>query len=259
MAETLGRTLEEARRKLGYSIAEVEADTFIRGRLLSALEKGDYARLPGATYTRGYIRNYAKFLGIDPEPLLEMYQKETGGFTRAPIHLPETVVRPRSQTHSIPPRTALLIAAAIAVLALGVWGIFSLFDTDSDTTPPLPVPSEPSSGSEDATESATPGEPDPSGEPTGSPDEGDVTEDPSDRPFTVRVEVGDDSSSWMRVIVDGLVAYEGTMLAGESKEWAVADETSLRIGRPSAVTISRDGENVEIPQGDPPTVTLTAR
>lgn len=256
MADTLGHTLEEARRKIGRSIADVEADTFIRGRLIAALEQGDYEHLPPATYTRGYIRNYAKFLGLDPEPLLEMYEKETGQFTAAPITPPETVVRPRSQIHAVPPRTALIIAGALAVLVLGIWGIVSLFGA-REVTPPLPTPTEtPPPAVETTPPTMPPGIPDPSQIPTPAPDD-DVTT-PETGPFDVRVVIEPDGASWLRVTVDGLVAYEGTMVSGQSMEWTVTDEVSLRIGRPSAVTITRDGEEVEIPPGDPPVVTLTA-
>ncbi len=47
------------------------------------------------------------------------------------------------------------------------------------------------------------------------------------------------------VTVDGLKAYEGTLAGGQSKEWTVTKNAEVRIGKPSEVTVTRDGETVE--------------
>ncbi|MDZ4063207.1 MAG: helix-turn-helix domain-containing protein, partial [Coriobacteriia bacterium] len=78
MNRTLGETLSSARRALGASIADAEQETRIRTRSLEALERADYDKLPNPAYVKGYIISYAKFLGLDPAPLLELYREETG-------------------------------------------------------------------------------------------------------------------------------------------------------------------------------------
>ena len=65
-----GRMLVEARERLGLSVADVARQLRLSQRQIEALEADDYAKLPAKTFLRGFIRNYAKLLQIDPEPLL---------------------------------------------------------------------------------------------------------------------------------------------------------------------------------------------
>ena len=55
-----------------------ERDTKIRARYLGALERGDYKELPGAVYTKGFLRNYALYLGLDPDEVLVQWRRERG-------------------------------------------------------------------------------------------------------------------------------------------------------------------------------------
>ncbi len=79
----LGDVLRAAREAKGIDLARVERETKIRTRYLSALEHGDYAELPGVVYTRGFLRNYGTFLGLDPEYLVDLYHLETDGVVAA--------------------------------------------------------------------------------------------------------------------------------------------------------------------------------
>jgi transcriptional regulator with XRE-family HTH domain len=89
----LGDTLRQARERKGLDLAAVERDTRIRARYLSALERGDYRDLPGAVYTRGFLRNYGQYLGLDPEYLLDLYRLEADGLEpAAPRPLPQPIV-----------------------------------------------------------------------------------------------------------------------------------------------------------------------
>ncbi|HEY7738303.1 MAG TPA: helix-turn-helix domain-containing protein [Candidatus Limnocylindria bacterium] len=75
--QTLGQTLRAAREGKGWDLARAERDTRIRARYLAALEAGDYADLPSTVYTRGFVRNYATYLGLDPEWCVDRYRLET--------------------------------------------------------------------------------------------------------------------------------------------------------------------------------------
>ncbi|MCB8950263.1 MAG: helix-turn-helix domain-containing protein [Ardenticatenaceae bacterium] len=74
MIDELGHILREARETKGYTLREVQEKTRINSRFLEALEMGDFERLPTPTHARGFLRNYARFLGLEPEPLLERYE-----------------------------------------------------------------------------------------------------------------------------------------------------------------------------------------
>lgn len=71
-----GEVLTEARERLGLSVAEVARQLRLAPRQVEALEADDPASLPGKTFLRGFLRNYAKLLQLDPEPLLALCQPE---------------------------------------------------------------------------------------------------------------------------------------------------------------------------------------
>jgi cytoskeletal protein RodZ len=72
--DELGHILREARDTKGLTLSEVQEQTRISQRYLEALEVGDYDLLPSPVHVRGFLRNYARFLNLDPEPLLERYE-----------------------------------------------------------------------------------------------------------------------------------------------------------------------------------------
>jgi len=81
MDSRVGAVFREARNRRKIDIAEVESATRIRARYLRAIENEEWDVLPGGVYTRGFIRTYASFLGLDGERLAEDYRRnvEPGG------------------------------------------------------------------------------------------------------------------------------------------------------------------------------------
>jgi cytoskeleton protein RodZ len=67
----VGSVLSAARQRQGLSVADVARQLKLGVRQIEALEADDYERLPRITFVRGFIRNYAKLLQIDAEPLLK--------------------------------------------------------------------------------------------------------------------------------------------------------------------------------------------
>ena len=249
---SLGDTLRHRRTELGRSIADAEAATKIRARLIQALEEGNYAMLPNPAYVRGYITSYAHWLELDPAPLLTMYRAESGavGPTSAMLRR-EAVVPSREKAHAIPWKPALVVAFILVAIVAGVWGFGALGRNTPDK--PLPIPKESATSTPSgATESS--GSSQPAAVPT-------ATEEPaaSVEPFTLTVSVAKNGASWLRITVDGENAYEGTLVGGQSKEFEVAREAVVLVGRPSVVTVKRDGTEVPIPPSSgTPKLTLTA-
>lgn len=73
---TIGQILKEEREKKFYTLDEIEKATKIRRELLEALEAGQYSKLPPPTFVQGFIKNYGKFLKLDPEKLLAIFRRE---------------------------------------------------------------------------------------------------------------------------------------------------------------------------------------
>ncbi len=69
--QTIGAILRERRERAGITLADVEKATRIRQRYLLALESDEWHLLPGEVVGRGFLRNYATFLGLDPDPLIQ--------------------------------------------------------------------------------------------------------------------------------------------------------------------------------------------
>ncbi|MCA9972686.1 MAG: helix-turn-helix domain-containing protein [Anaerolineales bacterium] len=73
--DELGQILKEAREAKGLTLTQVQDQTRINQRFLDAMERGDYTTLPTPVHVRGFLRNYARFLNLDPAPLLERYER----------------------------------------------------------------------------------------------------------------------------------------------------------------------------------------
>jgi cytoskeletal protein RodZ len=117
---SLPERLYAARERKGVDLYRAERDTKIRSRYLAALERGEYKELPGAVYTKGFLRNYALYLGLDPDEVLVQWRRERGD-NNAPAQPVIAVPRPIA-----PPRRGLtfspgvVVAALLTVVVLGV-------------------------------------------------------------------------------------------------------------------------------------------
>ncbi|HEX2913155.1 MAG TPA: helix-turn-helix transcriptional regulator, partial [Chloroflexia bacterium] len=71
----LGRVLQEARTRKGATLADAQQATKIRQSFLQALENEDYSVLPPPFYIRGFIKNYAVYLGLDPRATVQIFDE----------------------------------------------------------------------------------------------------------------------------------------------------------------------------------------
>jgi cytoskeletal protein RodZ len=112
--------LAAARERKGVDLVRAERDTKIRVRYLSALERGDYRDLPGAVYTKGFLRNYAIYLGLDPEDVLRQWRRERGDQVG-----PEPIIVPPRPLDE--PARPLRFSPSIVVAALLTVGVVLFF------------------------------------------------------------------------------------------------------------------------------------
>jgi cytoskeletal protein RodZ len=109
----LPEVLRAARERKGVDLYRAERDTRIRVRYLAALERGDYRELPGSVYTKGFLRNYALYLGLDADEIQGLWRRERGEPNR-----PEPVIVPRRAR--LTPARALSVSPSVVVAALMV-------------------------------------------------------------------------------------------------------------------------------------------
>ena len=81
-----GRRLREARERRGLSLRQISITTKIAIAPLEALERNDFARLPGGIFTRAFIRAYAVEVGLDPDATLQEFIEQSPRQTVAPRH-----------------------------------------------------------------------------------------------------------------------------------------------------------------------------
>lgn len=77
--KTVGQILKESREKRHIEIDQVAQETKIRSQYLKALEEDNYQFFPSETTTKGFLRNYAQFLGINPEEILSVFKRDYHG------------------------------------------------------------------------------------------------------------------------------------------------------------------------------------
>lgn len=121
--EEIGKTLHEARTRLGLTLEQAERSTRIRAYYLEALEHGDLDLLPSPVQARGFLQNYATYLGLDSQAILKRYSEvldsqRTGPFRRT--RLSEAPTRPTVRVRTRRFSADLLVAAVVSVAVLAV-------------------------------------------------------------------------------------------------------------------------------------------
>ena len=136
MDNGIGVTLREARNRRKVDLSEVEAAIKIRIRYLQAIENEEWDALPGGAYTRGFIRTYAFYLGLDGERLADDYRRSTApaGGERTPKRIEPVPTGARGGGPRIPGR--VLVAAVCLGLVAVVIGIGLAGGGGSSTTTP---------------------------------------------------------------------------------------------------------------------------
>ena len=109
-----GETLRQARESNGWSLAEVALKLNLTSTSLANLEAGAFDKLPGHTFARGYIRAYAKLLGIDQTVLVQEFDQFTGTDSQGSnVHGLGRIEEPTRVSHTILRIVSLLLLIAV--------------------------------------------------------------------------------------------------------------------------------------------------
>jgi hypothetical protein len=114
----LGPIFRQARSESGKSLEDAVRETKIAKKYLLALENEDFSAFPGETYLIGFLRNYAQFLGLDPEDMVHKYRDQKIQEQPAPIE--QLTARPKGTR-----RFLILLLIALIVVSTAVYLIFS--------------------------------------------------------------------------------------------------------------------------------------
>lgn len=216
----IGTHLRQKRQQLSIPIEKVAAETYIRLRLLKALEEGQSEQLPEPVFVQGFIRRYGDVLGLDGTALAKTFPTN---FLAMESNISSQVPTPR--TKSVPfyvPCILLAIAAAS--------GLFYLLNKPRTVEPVVqqkavtrPLPSIPAA--------PTPAR----SKPTASV--------PS---VPIQVTVNLKEQSWLRVIGDGKTQFEGILTTGKRQTWTAKKHLTLVAGNAGGVLISFNREKPKL-------------
>ncbi|MBB4012480.1 helix-turn-helix domain-containing protein [Niveibacterium umoris] len=125
-----GVALRHAREARGLGVAEVASTLKLTARQIEAIESEQFEVLPGSAFARGFVRNYARYLGLDPAPLLERMEQ--------PAKVEDVRLSPESNAEGSvpttpsgyrPPSPLPAVAFVGLIVALGIVGFaFGWFD-----------------------------------------------------------------------------------------------------------------------------------
>jgi len=127
----LGPRLKQARLAKGVSLRQIEASTKISVGALEALEKDDYARLPGGIFARSFVRAYAGAVGLNPDDTVhefltefEKFERDNERSAKRPEITPddlEFLERQRKALRTL--RVVLVLAAVVTIAAVAYFAL----------------------------------------------------------------------------------------------------------------------------------------
>jgi cytoskeleton protein RodZ len=117
--ESVGEFFRQVRETKGLTVDEVSSKTRIRSDFVKALEDGNFSKLPDQVFARGFVRSYARSLGLDEEDAIQRFAKSAGTFYEKQDERERLKVRQAEEERKRQSnRKAVAVAIGIAVLTL---------------------------------------------------------------------------------------------------------------------------------------------
>ena len=247
-----GEILKKRREELGYNLKEIAKTLRIRSDYLKAIEDETFEKLPVEVYTKGYIREYAKFLKTDPEIIIKAYiekisppviEKQPDPITPAENTVKEEKAAPRYSATAIT-LSAVAVAALLTVLSLFVFapeGPKTPLSEKTAPTPPAIQPNRQTQKNENIEKGKT--------EVAANPQKEKIVKEHS-------LEILASDKTWILVTIDNTETKEMLLNKGESVRLSAKDGFSLKIGNAGGIKLIFDGKDMGVPGENGKVVTL---
>ncbi|NTU99410.1 hypothetical protein HGA64_05420 [Candidatus Falkowbacteria bacterium] len=122
-SETVAEQLRSTRQSYGYKLEKAAKDLGINLKYLDALERGDFLSLPSGVYGKNFLREYALYLRLDPNPLVKLFEQEmVGAKEKAQQELFSKQVVKASYFWTVPKIVKNLLILVMVVLCLWYLG-----------------------------------------------------------------------------------------------------------------------------------------
>lgn len=275
-AELIGQRLREEREKRDLTLDDMARITRIRARFLEALEAGDYSSMT-PVQAQGFLRNYARFLGLDLDLMMAELDDDRSSRTRRrrrepvpsgsagpaqPVVRAPRTVRPARRSRGVLASALIVLVSGVLVVGL-ILGVTTLLDrwAESETQPildaretPTMAPTQelvavpdgltPPAPTETPLEMGTelmPGE-----TPLGEPGEAPAFTPPvlTGTSVTVFVEVTQ-GNTWVRITADGVVQFEGVAQVGAILNYSGQTSVAVRTNNAAGLRLTVNN----LPQG----------
>ncbi|MGZ6196817.1 MAG: RodZ domain-containing protein [Vulcanimicrobiaceae bacterium] len=220
---SLGERFRSAREQRGLTLSDVAEQIRIRSVYLAAIEEENWTSIGAPVYIRGFLRTYARFLGVDPEDAVSEFNASGADALGPPATTSSSQIGPPSSGRSL---SALIWVASAVALALIAFVIYLFL------APPKNQPRTVAIGQSTSLPSpAASAVPSPTPQPSA----------PLASTATLAIHLT--APSWLRVTVDGNVSIEGTFPAGTSRTFH-GKSALVRVGNAGGVEIVVDGKPV---------------
>jgi cytoskeleton protein RodZ len=215
---SLGAMISKARRDAGLSIDDLSDATNIRGALLREMESDEFTNCGGETYARGHIRNIAKKLSVDPQPLLDAYETEQGQSVRSiqDLWVENSLMEEPGESRKV----SWKVLAGISIASLLVIGLAQvLFVSNSES--PIPTSTTTTPAPTESTESISDG-------------------------TKVEISITATRAKSYLLISDeaGITLFDGQIAKGDEKIYSSTSKLTLKVGDAGAIDLRVNGKEV---------------
>jgi cytoskeleton protein RodZ len=257
---SFGVRLKQEREQRGITLEEISQSTKIGTRMLVALEQGHFDQLPGGIFNKGFIRAYARVLGIDEDQAIADYlvasgnlpsekdkDKKSDGVSEPSFELSGEADRGESNV----PWGTFAILLLLVALSFAIWGFYSREARKNSRKTPATSPASTSSGSPSTSPAiATPL----SATPVSTTSQS--SPPPSSKPFSVRVILHADS--WLSITSDGHQVLQGSSFGAPTEKTVHATkEIVVKAGNVGALDFEFNGKRLPAQGADGEVKTLT--
>ena len=258
--QQIGNILKQQRSLLGLTLEDVERHTHLRQRYLAALEIGNLSNLPSPVQGRGMLKNYATFLGLDPEPVLMLFAEALQAQLVAnqaanQVSHPKQRREPARPARPLPGPLQrllsgeLLVGALLSIVLISfvVWGAARIFRVQAENPPSPTAPSiaEVLLTTPSTTPSPTPPPTTPTALPAVFPglgEESPTAETPGALSLPnsqqgVQVYISVYQRAYIQVWADGEEVFQGRVLAGSAYNFEGEERVELLTSNGAALQV----------------------
>ena len=213
----IGDLLRRERERQNLSIKDIEKATSIRALYIDAIEKGEYKTLPGEVYAKGFVRNYANYLKLNANEIVNAFNEE---MYRGPKITSLESYPMEKKSHGV--RNALMVAAAVFVVAFAA---LIAFGGDEEPSAPAPRAKTQTAQQQKQSQKQTEAAAKPAAD-------------------GVEMKLSFTDRCWAEVIVDGKTEFEGMAEKGKVLTLKGKDKVRITAGNAGALNYSLNGKDM---------------